>query len=101
HSPNLSRHSCCEIELEWLKRKAETPAGTARVLRPHNERFMRVRRLKPCPRKASACSESHSKADINVRISHILLTYEIDSHLKIMKFYFPFQLKRSEEHTSE
>src|SRR5699024_912812 len=28
--------------------------------------------------KASACSESHSKAHTNVRISHPLLTYEID-----------------------
>src|SRR5699024_9160790 len=56
-------------------------------------------RLKPCPRqsrhcesvlleqmsplscyevKASVCSESHSQAEITVRISHPLLTYEID-----------------------
>src|SRR5699024_1459478 len=81
-----TRKSCSTREQNCL---FATSLRGARVLRPHNERFVRVRRLKPCPRqsrhcesvlleqmsplscyevKASACSESHSQADINVRI---------------------------------
>src|SRR5699024_12681679 len=81
-----TRTSCSSREQHCL---FETSLRGARVLRPHNERVVRVRRLKPCPRhsrhcesvlleqlsplscyevKAYACSESHSQADINVRI---------------------------------
>src|SRR5699024_1467204 len=59
--------------------KAATPAGTARVRRPHNERILRVRRLRPCPRKASACSESHSRQLLMFGFHILLLIYEFDS----------------------
>jgi len=48
--------TCYLHNLSYFPLQAATPAGKAWVLRPRNERSLRVRRLKPCPRNASACN---------------------------------------------
>jgi len=45
-----------DISMNKISRKQvlATPAGKAWALKPCSERFLRARRLKPCPQKASA-----------------------------------------------